>query len=195
MHRLPLQLRPPGRSWLADTTALLVLTAQLPIAPAHAAVPPPADCPAAAVALIDGLYRWHRAQQNSPGPMVLVSQRQRFTPELYHQLVRAAALQPGQGGGLDFDVFSGTQVNTFGARVNSCTGQGGSLLVAVAVQAGLRDRPSEVSQRLRYTLQQDTSGHWRIADITYLPRDRETPPFHLSGILQDLLQPPAQARP
>lgn len=161
----------------------------LPLAPAPAAEPPLSACPAAVVELIDGLYRWQLARQNEPGPMLLISQRQRFTPGLYSQLVLANALRPGEGPFLDFDVFSGTQVGTFGARVNGCTGQGPRLQAAVAVQAGLRGRTMEAPQQLRYSLQQDSSGSWRIADITYLLNDPNNPSSVLSAILADLLKP------
>jgi hypothetical protein len=181
------------RTWLAAARSLM-LTALLPVAPALAAVPPTTGCPPEVVALIDGLYRWQLARQNQPGPMLLFSQRERFTPKLYSQLVRAAALEPGQGGFLDFDVFSGTQVSTFGARVDGCTSRQDGLQVAVAVQAGLRGRTSEPPQQLRYRLQQDPSGRWRIADIIYLQSDA-TPPFTLSGILADLLRPAPPTRP
>lgn len=177
-----------SRRWLSVTGSLLPLTALLAPVASAATMTPPAPCPPAAQALLDGLYRWQVARQNDTGPMVLISQRQRFTPELYSRLVRAAALRPGQGGFLDFDVFSGTQVRTFGATVQGCTRQGPtSLLASVAVQAGLRGRTAEPPQQLRYTLQQDNAGNWRIAEITYLPRDPETTPYTLSTILTELL--------
>lgn len=105
-------------------------------APAAGAVATPA-----AVALIDGLYRWHVARQKDMGPMLLISQRNRFTPELYSQLTRALAMTPSDGGFVDFDVFSGTQVGTYGARVRSCQAAGTELEALVAVQVGLRGRP------------------------------------------------------
>ena len=188
--------RPSGNRWRSAGTALLPLAALLlPVAPTLAAGPPLSACPPAVVELIDGLYRWQLARQNQSGPMLLISERQRFTPGLYSQLVRAAALRPGEGPFLDFDVFSGTQVSTFGARVDGCTGQGASLQAAVAVEAGLRGRTSERPQQLRYSLQQDSSGRWRIADITYLHNQPETPPSSLSGILADLLKPAAAPEP
>lgn len=149
---------------------------------AAAPTPPPAGCPAAAVAVIDGLYRWHVA--NDSGPMQLSSQRQRFTAELYGQLLRAEALTPAEGAFLDFDVFSGTQVGTYGATVTSCRGDGAGLMARVAVQAGLRGRPAERPVLLDYSLQQDRQGRWRIADITYSWEPAE----RLSAILGQLLR-------
>lgn len=52
----------------------------------------------------------------------LSSQRQRFTPSLFELLIEARALTPVRDGRyLDFDVFSNTQSETFGALVKSCS--------------------------------------------------------------------------
>ena len=174
-------MRLPSMPWgPVLATLLLSATAGLP------ASATPATCPATAQALLDGLYRWHVARQNDSGPLLLISQRQRFTPELYSQLVRAAALTPANGGAfLDFDVFSGTQVGTYGASLRGCQASGGDLEALVAVKVGLRGRPSEQPMLLRYRLVPGPSASWRIADITY----PDQPPFRLSDHLQDLLKP------
>ena len=186
--RLPTSSRRwrPAATWLSVVTSLLPLTAPLhPLAPAGAAVLAPTTCPAAAVTLLDGLYRWHLAHQDDRGPLVLASQRARFAPALYSQLVRAAALTPADGGFLDFDVFSGTQVNTFAARVQGCRSRGGRLEAVVAVEAGLRRRSDLTPQLLRYTLEPNGPGRWRILDITY-PTE---PSFSLAKHLEGLLKP------
>ncbi|MGC5197080.1 hypothetical protein [Aphanothece microscopica] len=142
-----------------------------------------APCPAAAVAQIDGLYRWHLARQHARGPVDLTSQSARFTPELLEQLQAAYRLGPADGGFVDFDVFSGTQVSTFGARVLRCApAADGRLEALVAVQAGLRNHPREEPVPLHYLLQAAAGGRWLIADITY-PGE---PGFRLSAFLSEL---------
>ena len=106
-----------------------------------------ATCPAAVTQQLDGLYRWQIERQNSPSPRNLSSQRQRFTAELYQQLQQGFALTPAQDGRfVDFDVFSGTQVTTFGAKVSGCTrAKGGSINAEVSVDTGLGGRSSEAA--------------------------------------------------
>lgn len=172
---------PPIRRRPGLAPLLLATAASLPVSAA-----PAQRCPAAAQALIDGLYRWHVASQNDAGPLLLISQRERFTPSLYSQLVRAAALTPADGGGfLDFDVFSGTQVGTRGATLRSCQAAGSGLEALVAVRVGLRGRPPEPARLLRYSLKTGPDGRWRIADITY----PDNPSFQLSEHLRVLLRP------
>jgi hypothetical protein len=101
--------------------------------------------------------------------MDITSQQGRFTDGLYQKLRRAYGLDPASGRYVDFDLFSGTQVSTFGAKV----------------QAGLRNRPSEAPQRLRYQLVRGPAGTWKIADIVY-PHPAG---FRLSSYLAELLTP------
>lgn len=127
-----------------------------------------APCPAPVKAQLDGLYRWQVGGQELRGPLEIASQKGRFTDELYQKLRRAYALDPASGRYVDWDLFSGTQVHTFGAKVLGCTALPGGVMEAlVAVQAGLRNRPSEVPQNLRYQLMMDPVGTWKIADIVY----------------------------
>ena len=142
-------------------------------------------CPAALSQQLDSLYRWQIERQNSPSPRDLSSQRHRFTPELYQQLQQAFALTPERDGRfVDFDVFSGTQVMTFGARVSGCSRiKSGRINAQVSVDTGLRGRSSGRPQQLRYRMVQ-RDGRWRIADIHY-PGD---PGFSLSSFLSSLLQ-------
>ncbi len=170
-------------------TAMALPQLALPLA--AAATPAAVPCPPAAVALIDGLYRWHVARQNDTGPMLLISQRDRFTPELYSQLARALAMTPSDGGFVDFDVFSGSQVGTYGARVRSCQAAGTDLEALVAVQIGLRGRPDPTPMLLRYQLRPSSGGSWRIADIVY----PETPSLRLSTFLEGLLKPTTRQGP
>jgi hypothetical protein len=142
-------------------------------------------CPAAVRAQVDELYRWQLARQERPGPIAIVSQRERFTPQLFSLLERAYALTPAHGRFVDFDPFSGTQVNTFGAALRECRfDQQGVLTLRVAVQAGLRGRTAEPAQQLLYRFQQTPAEGWRIADIVYL---RE-PSLRLSTYLKELLE-------
>ena len=127
-----------------------------------------APCPVPVKVQLDGLYRWQVARQELRGPLEIASQKGRFTDELYQKLRRAYALDPASGRYVDFDLFSGTQVHTFGAKVLGCTALSGGVMEAlVAVQAGLLNRPSEAPQQLRYQLVIDPFGTWKIADIIY----------------------------
>jgi len=145
-----------------------------------------APCPAPVKAQLDGLYRWHVAGQDLRGPIELKSQQSRFTDGLYQKLRRAYGLDPARGRFVDFDLFSGTQVSTFSAKVLGCTAlPGGGLEARVAVQAGLRNRPMEAPQLLRYQLVRGTAGSWKIADIVY----SDPAGFRLSGYLAELLAP------
>ena len=142
-------------------------------------------CPAAVSQQLDGLYRWQIERQNSPSPRNLSSQRQRFTAELYQQLQQGFALTPAQDGRfVDFDVFSGTQVTTFGAKVSGCTRlKAGSINAEVSVDTGLGGRSSGRPQQLEYRMVL-RDGLWHIADIHY-PGE---PGFSLSSFLSSLLK-------
>ncbi|MDM7953499.1 MAG: hypothetical protein QUV07_09850 [Cyanobium sp. CZS 25K] len=143
-------------------------------------------CPAPVKAQLDGLYRWHVAGQDLSGPIELKSQQSRFTPGLYQKLRRAYGLDPASGRFVDFDLFSGTQVGTFGAKVLGCNAlPSGGLEARVAVQAGLRNRPLEAPQLLRYQLVRGPGGSWKIADIVY----SDPAGFRLSSYLNELLAP------
>jgi hypothetical protein len=143
-------------------------------------------CPAAVRAQVDELYRWQLARQEQSGVMSIASQRERFTPQLFSLLERAYALTPADGRFVDFDPFSGTQVNTFGAALRDCRfDQQGVLTLRVAVQAGLRGRTAEPAQQLLYRFQHTPAEGWRIADIDYL----QEPSFRLSTVLKELLEP------
>ena len=147
-----------------------------------------APCPAAVKAQLDGLYRWHVAGQELRGPIELKSQKSRFTDGLYQKLRRAYALDPNSGSFVDFDLFSGTQVYTFGAKVLGCTALPGGVMEAlVAVQAGLRNRLSEAPQQLRYQLVMDPFGTWKIADIVYPANSGYN--RRLTSFLAELLDP------
>lgn len=143
-------------------------------------------CPAPVKAQLDGLYRWHVAGQDRPGLTDITGQQSRFTPGLYQKLRRAYGLDPASGSFVDFDLFSGTQVTTFGAKVLGCTAApGGGLEARVAVQAGLSNRPLEAPQQLRYQLVRGPGGNWKIADIVYA----QPAGFRLSSYLAELLAP------
>ena len=146
-------------------------------------------CPNGVIHQLDGLYRWHvRDMEQRADPVeALSSQRQRFTPSLFELLLQARSLTPTRDGRfLDFDVFSNTQVATFGARVNGCSAeQGGTIQAEVAVTVGLRRVPSETPRRLLYEMTRSSTGSWRINDITYLDEQG----FQLRPFLQTLINP------
>ncbi|WP_254967619.1 DUF3828 domain-containing protein [Cyanobium sp. CH-040] len=164
----------------------------LALAPLSTAGAGPVPCPAALTAQIDGLYRWQVARQDASGAIDLTSQRERFTPALYQQLDDAFRLSPADGRFVDSDVFSGTQVRTFGARVLGCAPAGqDSLEAQVSVEVGLLNRPSGTPVQLRYRMQPTGTGAWRIADISY-PGE---PGFTLTRFLSELLESPNKNQP
>lgn len=145
------------------------------------------DCPEAVRAQIDALYRWQLERQEQAGPIAIASQRHRFTARLFALLEQAYSLRPENGRFVDFDVFSGTQVDTTAATLEQCDQErSGRLTAWVAVQAGLRGRMAEPPQRLRYILRQIPGEGWRIADIIY-PQE---PSFRLTTYLHELLDEP-----
>ena len=152
---------------------------------------PAADgpCPRGVVDQLDGLYRWQVQQMdNSDDPATaLSSQRQRFTPSLFKLLIEARQLTPARDGRfIDFDVFSNTQVATYGAKVKGCSAQkGNSIQAEVAVDVGLRGQSSGIPQRLLYELNKGNTGSWRINNITYL----DGTVFQLRSFLQQLIEP------
>ena len=134
-----------------------------------------AACPQQVTDRLDDLYRWHLAAQTEQQRGDLTLQKQTFTPELYDQLNRAWDLDPRVDGAfLDFVVFSGTQVSTFGAEVIGChklypavNAWSPEVISAfVAVRAGLRGRTSETPQQLSYRLIRSDNG-WVISDLVY----------------------------
>ena len=135
---------------------------------------PAADgaCPKGVIDQLDGLYHWQvkRMDSNEDPAKALFSQRQRFTPSLFELLIKARQLTPTRDGRyLDFDVFSGTQVLTFGAKIKGCSArETDSIQAKVDVQAGLRGRSGEPPSQLLYELNQDSKGSWLINNITYL---------------------------
>ena len=146
-------------------------------------------CPAGVVHQLDGLYRWQvqRMEKRIDPVKDLSSQRQRFTASLFELLIKARALTPVRDGRyLDFDVFSNTQSETFGAQVKSCSpGKKNSLQAEVEVEVGLRGRSSGIPRRLLYEMNQDSKGSWRINDITY----GDEQGFQLRPFLKELLNP------
>ena len=145
-------------------------------------------CPRGVVEQLDGLYRWQVQQMdNSDDPATaLASQRQRFTPSLFELLLQARQLTPTRDGRyLNWDVFSHTQAATFAAEVTGCSAEiGNSIQATVNVQAGLRGRTGEPQCKLLYELKRDSTGSWRINDITYL-NERV---FQLKPFLQKLIK-------
>ena len=132
-----------------------------------------AACPQQVTERLDELYRWHLAAQAEQQRGDLTLQKQTFTPELYDQLNRAWHLDPRVDGAfLDFVVFSGTQVSTFGAKVIGChklypavnAFSPEVITASVEVRAGLRGRASEPPQQLSYRLIRSDNG-WVISDL------------------------------
>ncbi len=97
---------------------LALFSVALPMPMAEAAQG--AECPEQVRFQIDALYRWQLERQQQSGPIQISSQRQRFTPQLYRLLQRAYDLTPADGRFVDFDLFSGSQVNTFSATFQGC---------------------------------------------------------------------------
>ncbi len=144
-------------------------------------------CPAGVVNQLDGLYRWRVQSQQGRIDQIksLTTQRQRFTPSLFELLLQAKKLRPTTHGRfLSFDVFSDTQVRTFGATVIGCSAQKArSIQAEVRVDVGLRDKPSGIPRGLLYEMNKGSKGSWRINNLTYLRK----PVSHLKSYLQELL--------
>ena len=151
---------------------------------------PAADrpCPQGVINQLDGLYHWQvqRMDQRGDAVKALATQRQRFTPSLFKLLLEARQLTPTRDGRfLDFDVFSNTQVATYGAKVKGCSAKkGNSIQAEVAVDVGLRGQSSGTPRRLLYELN-NSKGGWRINNITYL----DAKVFELRPFLQKLVHP------
>ena len=147
-----------------------------------------AACPQGVIDQLDGLYQWQvqRMDQRGDAVKALATQRQRFTPSLFELLMEARQLTPTRDGRyLDFDVFSNTQVMTFGATITGCSAEiENSIQAKVNVQAGLRGRTGEPPRKLLYELNKGSTGNWRINDITYL-NERV---FQLKPFLQQLIE-------
>ena len=146
-------------------------------------------CPNGVHQQLDGLYSWQvQRMDQAVAPMAaLASQRDRFTPGLFTLLLEASQLSPTQHGRhLDFDVFSDSQVRTFGAVVAGCSAvDGPSIQAAVDVQAGLRKQASGSPRQLTYHLKLNCTGQWQINDITY----RNEHVFQLRPYLEALVNP------
>ena len=113
-------------------------------------------------------------------------QRQRLTPSLFELLLEARQLTPaGDGRFLDFDMFSNTQLATYGTTVKVYSAkQDNSIHAEVVVDVGLRGDSSGTPQRLLYELN-NSEGGWRINDITYF----FAKVFELRPFLQKLVLP------
>ena len=146
-------------------------------------------CPAGVADQLNGLYQWQvqRMEQRSDPVEDLSSQRQRFTPSLFELLLKATSLTSRHDGRyLDFDVFSNTQAQTFGAVVTGCSeAQGNRIEADVDVNFGLVGRASDTPRQLRYEMLRDNNGRWRINNITYL----DEPIEELRPLLKKLLNP------
>lgn len=159
---------------------------------AGTASPPPAEaCPAGVVEQLNGLYAWQVARQDAPGRGDLDAQSQRFTADLFAPLKQAWDLDPRTDGAyLDFDVFSGTQMATYGAEVRRCQSLTPDQIDAeVAVAWGRGGQPVPTPSLLDYRMVRE-HDRWRISEITYRSADE---PYTLSSTLTNLLK--AVARP
>ena len=146
-----------------------------------------APCPTGVVNQIAGLYRWHiqPVEERVKAYQTFTSQRQRFTPSLFELLYRARRLEPMHDGVfIDFDVFSNTQSETFGAKVTGCLPAEAMIIQAhVDVDVGLRGISSGVPNRLIYEMNRSAQGNWHINNIIYPGRK----PVQLRAYLQHLL--------
>ena len=146
-----------------------------------------APCPTGVVNQIAGLYRWHiqPVEDRVKTYQTFTSQRQRFTPSLFELLYRARRLEPMRDGVfIDFDVFSNTQSETFGAKVTGCLPAEAMIIQAhVDVDVGLRGISSGVPNRLIYEMNRSAQGNWHINNIIYPGRK----PVQLRAYLQHLL--------
>jgi len=147
----------------------------------------PTPCPAGVKAQLQELYAWQVARMQQSGRGDLASQIKRFTPALYRQLQWAWQLDPQVDGAfLDTDVFSDTQMETYGATVQGCHRLSPQKVEAsVAVHWGRGGRAVEAPQVLSYALLWGGSS-WRITDITY--RKGQNDSYTLTDYLKRLRQ-------
>ena len=152
----------------------------------------PSTCPPEVISQLDGLYEWHLKDQHRRDRWTLEPKKRLFTPELFNSLEEAWSLDPRVDGAyVDFIVFSGTQVSTFGAKVNSCRQLFPGVIEAdVSVQAGLRGRTSEQPQQITYRLVQ-MDGNWKVSDLIYNNSDGQS--STLSTRLNDILRRAAES--
>lgn len=143
-------------------------------------------CPAGVKSQLDGLYAWQIARRKTPGRADLTGQRERFTPALFAELHRAWMLDPRTDGAyLDFDVFSGSQMATYGASVLGCeqlVSRAIDARVAVAWGRGGQIDPTPSLLDYRMVLEGET---WKISEITY-HRDNEN--YTLTSSLSRLFE-------
>jgi len=172
---------------------LALLAAALVVAGAASSAP--ADgCPDGVVELLNGLYAWQVARQDAPGRGDLVEQSQRFTASLFDQLKQAWALDPRiDGAYLGFDVFSGTQMATYGADVLRCQSHTPDQIDAeVAVAWGRGGQPAPTPSLLEYRMVREDDDRWRISEITYRSNEE---PYTLSSTLTNLLKVVSRSSP
>ena len=176
----------------------IVIAALLAAVPAASSLPY-RPCPAPLKQRLETLYRWQVSRQNAPGPTDLTPVAGLLSPSLHTMLESAYELTPSRDGRfVDFDVFSGTQVSTFGASVDGCRALSETAMQArVSVWVGLRGRASDTPQVLLFRMQTSPmpkspvpTGTWLIDDITYPGQ----PTFHLRGFLTQLLRPSSGTR-
>jgi hypothetical protein len=141
-------------------------------------------CPAGVISQIEGLYKWVVTPEDSG----IISQKDRLTPHLYQLLKGTENLSPiTDGAFVDFDPFSNTQAQVFGAKVKSCRIQQRNLVAEarVAVSYGLVNVPSGYFQTLDYRMVR-VGSRWLISDITYdILTDK---PWTLTWELEDVLK-------
>ena len=154
----------------------------------------PADgCPQGVLEQLNGLYAWQVARQDAPGRGDLVAQRPRFTAALFDQLKQAWDLDPRTDGAyLGFDVFSGTQMATYGAQVRRCqTLTPHQIDAEVAVAWGRGGQPAPTPSLLEYRMVRE-NDRWRISEITYRSAEE---PYTLSSSLTNILQAASRSSP
>ncbi|MGH7738342.1 MAG: hypothetical protein ACREMP_10830 [Candidatus Tyrphobacter sp.] len=112
-------------------------------------------------ALVQSLYAWSRHHDFTTDTVGL---RPYFTPTFYNDLVKLLRVgRCTRTAEIDADIFSGTQVGTYGFRVGTAVVNGGSATVPVTVSAGLtRDRAQNVAVKV---IAVRADGMWRVADI------------------------------
>ena len=162
--------------------ALLFPSFLLPVASAK-----PLDCDPAANDVVTGLYDWYLAE-GSNYRRRLGEQRQAFSPSLMADLEQSIALteSPSATRNWDFDLLSGTQVDSYSFALLNCRSlDQRRSVVRLTVRSGLA--PTRASDNtLEISLFKNDQGKWQITDLIYLLDNGQ---MSLHQTLQNFLHP------
>lgn len=112
-------------------------------------------------ALVQSLYSWSRSHSFTSDTSGL---QPYLTPSLYGGLEKTLRVDRCTNkADIDWDIFSGTQVETYGFRLGAAAVRGGTATVPVTVSAGLtRSRAEDISVKV---IAERGAAGWLVSDI------------------------------